>query len=90
MTTLAPDRTQISVRVERRAVDLLDDRIIQARRAGQKVTKEQLVSEAIIATYGNRPRRGWLPEHPSVLLVRADPRSSTALLDLQDEAESAP
>ncbi|MCL2317107.1 MAG: hypothetical protein FWC46_08510 [Actinomycetia bacterium] len=91
MTTLSHDKVQLNVRVEPRVVGLLDARIAQARRSGRRVTKEQLVSDAITTAYEQEPKHGWLPvvhggtwNAPPETLT-----SNAALLDWLDEQEAA-
>ena len=86
MSTPVRDKVQISVRLDRRVAELLDARVAQARRGGHRIAKEQLVSDAITAAYGDQRRRGWLPAHQGSWNPHVDPASTTALLDWLDEA----
>jgi len=52
MTTPAAKKVQLNVRVEPRVIELLDAQVEHARHAGHRVSKERLVSDAIMAAYG--------------------------------------
>ena len=62
MSTLTSEKRQLNVRVDRRAAELLEARVAQAKRAGRRVTKEKLVSDAIVAAYDQEhDDLIWLP-----------------------------
>jgi hypothetical protein len=81
---------QLSLRVDQQVARLLDAKVVQARRAGRRVTKERLVSDAVLAAYPDPAGAGddWLPVHRGEFTAEVDPRSTTALLDLVDGAEA--
>jgi hypothetical protein len=79
----------LNVRVDDEVMRRLDAQVALSRREGRRVTKERLVSEAVLAAY---PASGvvdsnFLPTHESTLLVDYDPRSNTSLLSALDEIE---
>ena len=86
MPTSTSEKTMLNVRVTSEVMSRLDARIDQARRSGRKVTKERLVSDAILATYPATDS-DWLPSHESIWAADADPYSNAALLDFMDGAE---
>ncbi|MDR0416807.1 MAG: hypothetical protein LBH76_05745 [Propionibacteriaceae bacterium] len=83
------DKVQLSVRVDEQVARRLDAKVAQARQAGRRVTKERLVSDAIMAAYPDNAGDSWLPVHQAAFAVDVDPRSTTALLDLLDDLEAA-
>ena len=79
------EKVQLSVRVSAQVAQLLDTEVAKASRNGQRITKERLVSDAIVATYSESFQDGdWLPVHHGEFKVQVDPRSNSALLDLLD------
>jgi len=88
MPTLAPDKTQLNVRVDRRAAELLDARVAQAKRAGRRISKEKLVSDAIIAAYGEA-EHGWLPVFECRWVAPPEAATSNSvLLDWLEQTEA--
>jgi len=86
---LAADKAQLNVRVDRRAADLLNARVAQAKRKGQRISKEKLVSDAILATYGGEPDHGWLPVLGCRWVAPAGTASSNAaMLDWLERTEA--
>lgn len=48
---VAPERRMVAYRLSEEAVGLIEDAVYVARKAGEKLTKEQAVEQAILATY---------------------------------------
>ena len=89
MPTLAADKKQLNVRVDRHAAELLDAQIARAKRAGRRVSKEKLVSDAIVAAYGGEPEHGWLPVFESRWVAPAETATSNAaMLDWLERTEA--
>jgi hypothetical protein len=72
--------------VDPRVVKTLDAKVAEARRAGKRVTKERLVSDAVLTTYSDSATR--LPEFSCEWVTDIDPYSNTALLDFLDGHEA--
>ena len=92
MSALTRDKVRLNVRIDRRAADLLDDRVARAERTGQCVTKGKLVSDVIVAAYDKELSHGWLPvAHGTWNAPPEAATSNAALLDWieQMEAEQA-
>jgi len=89
MPTPTGEKTMLNVRVTSEVMSRLDAKINQAKQSGRKVTKERLVSDAILSAY---PAAGedsdWLPFHESTWAADADPYSNAALLDFMDSTEA--
>jgi hypothetical protein len=90
MPTQTKPRTQLSVRVDQRVIDMLNDRIAREKRSGRRVTKEQLVSDAITGTYGDaEAEHGWLPTLDSKFIGPPEIlESNSAMLDFLDKTEA--
>ncbi len=91
MPALTQDRIQLNVRVDRQAADLLEIQIARARQEGRRVTKERLVSDAILSAYGDQPESDWLPVHHGTWNPPAEAsRSNAALFDWLDGLDGQP
>ena len=89
MAAVASPKVQLSVRVDQRVMSLLDAQVVNARRRGRRVTKEELVSDAILSAYPGSGETDWLPVHTADWTAQIDPRSNTALLDFLDSSEES-
>lgn len=87
MSATSAPKVQLSVRVDENVVRRLDELVAQARRVGQRLTKERLVADAIMTAYPDSAID--LPVHQGALLASLDPRSNTALLDFLDSTQDA-
>jgi hypothetical protein len=83
------ERVMLNVRVDPKVMHRLDSKVAELRRGGRRVTKESLVSEAILTTYPDASEETVLPlpVHEGRLLVDYDPYSSNSLLNAVEEQE---
>lgn len=90
MSTVAQDRKQINVRVPTQVADLLTEKVASEKRAGRKVTKDQLVADAITAAYGHSiyDDDGWLPVFEGKWIAPIDGHSNSEMLDYLDRTEA--
>lgn len=88
MSDLTSGKVMLNVRVPIEVMGRLNAKVDQARRSGRKVTKERLVSDAIMSAYpAAEPDPDWLPSHEAAWVADIDPYSNVALLDFMDRTE---
>ena len=88
MSVMTSEKVMLNVRVSSEVMGRLDAKIEQAKRSGHRMTKERLVSDAILSAYPAAIQNtDWLPSHEATWVAGADPYCNAALLDFMDNAE---